>query len=238
MDLSKYQELSGVSVSSAKSGFYTAQINRCLSMLETMLGFTLTAAEANTNLYNELGKTQTECSCSSVSTEDLLDPDLVVGSYRLYRFNRDDLFLFTDPFKAVNQVKLVVRKPATDGFITVRTFDPDMLRVNLGRDGIGKYIERCIDCVCVCDCDDCVQLAVDADWIWGTEDTLPDDLLYVLVDMVTHYTDAKRNIKSESITTHSYSKFDNTAPELLPTNLAVIKKYAGPNGSVTVRPSW
>ncbi len=236
MDLSKYQELTGINVSAGRSQYVQAQINRCVSMLETMLGFTLNPDNVNDNLYNEVGKARSECACPSVAIEDLDDPDDVVDGYRLFPYNSVDTYLHVDPFTKVNAVKLVFIKQGADADgVTLRTFDDERVRVHLGRDGVGKYIELCKDCFCECGCQDCVQLAVDADWLPSGD--LPDDLLYVLADMVTFYSDRKRNVKSESITTHSYTKFDNKPPELEPQNLAIIQRYAGPLGSATSEPT-
>lgn len=238
LDLSKYQELTGLTVSSGKAAFVQAQINRTRTMLETLLGFTLTPDDANTNLYNELGKSRDSCACPNVAiNEDSLDdPDEIVGSYRLFPYNSLDQFLHIDPFSAVHAVKLVYVKQGVDNEgITLKTFTDDQIRLQIGRDGIGKYLEVCRTCWCDCNCDGCVQLAVDADWLWATE--VPDELLYVQADMVQYYGDPKRNVRSESITTHSYTKFDNTPPQALPDNLSVIKKYAGPNGTATVMPT-
>lgn len=236
MDLSAYKQLSGVTVSAARSQFVAAQINRCKAMLETMLGYTLSPESVTKNLYNELGKASRECACPDVDIEDLQDPDEVVGAYRLYEYNVLDEFFHIDPFKTINKVKLVYVKPNGDG-ITLKTFDDDEIRSDIGRDGIGKYLEHCRHCLCVCECTNCVQLAVDADWFWGENDNIPDDLLYVLADMVTWYSNPRKDIKSESITTHSYTKFDQVAPEKEPSNMAVIQKYAGPYGTVTITPT-
>lgn len=237
MDLSTYQTLTGITVSSSQTAFVTAQIARTRAMLETMLGFTLDPSKVNTNLYNELGKTANECACPSVDTVDLQDPDAVVTAYRLYRYNSLDQYFHTDPFTKLNKVKLVYIKPgATPNGVTFKTFDNDEIRSQFGRKNFAKYIEHCIDCLCTCDCDDCVQLAVDADWVWPDSGDIPLDLQYVWTDMVTWYSNSKKDIKSESIDTHSYTKFDRVAPELEPQNLAVIKKYAGPYGSVAVMP--
>ena len=240
MDLSRYEQLTGKKVSSGRASIVQAQINRCQSMLETMLGFTLNPELASTNLYNELGKTSDDCACPSVAIneENLADPDTVQGGYRLFPYNNLDKFLHVDPYSKVYKVKLVyVRAGGANEGITLKEFDTDQVRQQIGRDGIGKYLEVCRNCWCECDCDGCVQLAVDAEWLWTTPEEIPDELFYVLCDMVDYYSDAKRNIKSESITTHSYTKFDNTPPQSLPDNLAVIKKYAGPNGTATVMPT-
>ena len=235
MNLSEYQTLTGITVSSANTAKVTATIARTQAMLETLLGFTLNSENVTENLYTELGKTQQECFCPSVNLENLQDPDAVVGAYRLFRYNELDKYFHIDPFSRVHAVKLVfIKKGSGNNGVTLKTFDTDEVRIQYGREGFAKYIEHCIDCLCSCDCSDCVQLAVDADWLWVDE--LPDDLKYVWADMITYYSDSKSNIKSESIDTHSYTKFDKTAPELEPHNLAVIKKYAGPYGSVSVMP--
>lgn len=240
MDFSTYQQLSGVTVASGQTAFVQAQIDRTQAMLETMLGFTLNPENVTTNLYNELGKTQSECSCPNVDTEVLNDPDVVVGSYRLYKYNELDRYFHVDPFSVLNKVKLVYIRPgdSTDNpqGVTIKTMDVDDIRVEYGREGWAKYIERCRDCLCYCDCKECVQVAVDADWLWTSIDDIPKDLLYVWTDMITYYSDPKRNIKSESITTHSYTKSEVKLPELEPHNLSVIKKYAGQYGSVVAMP--
>jgi hypothetical protein len=205
-------------------------------MLETLLGYTLSSDLVNENLYNELGKSQLDCFCPTVDIQNLDDPDPVVTAYRLYPYNPNDKFLHVDPFTRLNKVKLVYVKPG-DGAngVTIRTFEDDEIRVSVGRDGIAKYIERCERCYCECQCQDCVQLAVDADWLWPDGDW-PTDLQYLLADMVTYYADPKRDIRSESITTHSYTLNARTAPERDPANAAVLRKYAGPYGSAVVLP--
>lgn len=235
MDLSKYEELTGITVSSQDIATVEAQIRRTQAMLETMLGFTLDPTKTNTNIYNEVGKATTNCFCPDVNTSNLLPPDPVIGAYRMYRYNKNDVFFFVDPFTAIHSVKLVfVKEGSTNTDITIKTFDVDEIRAQIGRDGIGKYIQHCVSCLCTCACDDCVQLAVDADWLF--QDELPLDLLYVWADMITYQVDCKKDIKSESVTGHSYTKFDRVLPEAMPENLAVIKRYAGPYGTAAVQP--
>jgi len=235
MTLGEYQTLTGTTVASGDVARVTATIARTQAILETLLGFTLDPTTATTNLYNELGKTTQECACPSVDSE-LQNPDAVVGAYRLYRFNENDQYFHIDPFSKINAVKLVfIRDGDTPNGITLKTYDWADLRINYGRNGFAKYIEHCTDCLCSCSCTDCVQLAVDAEWLWTDE--LPTDLQYLWADMVTWYSNPKnKGIKSESIDTHSYTRFDNTPPENEPSNLAVLKRYAGPYGSVAVMP--
>lgn len=238
MTLEEYQTLTGITVPSSKTALVTATINRTQSLLETLLGFTLGQSQVTENLYNELGKTSQECFCPSVNLENLQAPDEVVGAYRLFRYNELDKYFHIDPFSKLNAVKLVfVKEGDGNNGVTLKTFDWDDIRVQVGRDGVGKYIEHCLDCLCECSCSDCVQLAVDADWLWPEGEDLPTDLQYLWADMITWYSDPKnKGIKSESIDTHSYTRFDNKPPELEAQNLAVIKKYAGPYGSVSGMP--
>lgn len=235
MNLEKYEELTGITVPESEEAAYEAQIRRTQRMLETMLGFTLDPSKTNTNFYNELGKSKSDCFCPDVDTSNLLPPDPVIGAYRLFRYNKHDRYFFVDPFTNIHSVKLVfIKEGSVDTDITIKTFDEDEIRAQIGRDGIGKYIQHCETCLCSCECNDCVQLAVDADWLF--QDDIPEDLLYVWADMITYQVDCKKDIKSEAITGHSYTKFDRVAPETEPQNLAVIKRYAGPYGSVMVLP--
>lgn len=238
MNLDKYKKLTGIVVPDSESAVVEAQIRRAKRKLESMLGFTLDRDKTNTNIYNELGKSKKDCFCLNVdTTEDLLEPDEVQGSYRLFRYNQNDTYFFVDPFKTVYNVKLVrVRGGDENGDgVTIKTFSNDKIRSQVGRDGISKYIQQCKDCICDCGCEgNCVQLAVDADWIF--QDCIPDDLAYIWADMVTYYSDCKKDIKSESISGHSYTKRDIISPEESRVNISIIQRYAGPYGSVSLIP--
>jgi len=239
VNLQKYTELTGIEVPSSKEASVKAHIRRTQAKLESMLGFTLDSRKTNTNIYNELGKTKTELSCLNVETSDLLPADEVIGSYRLYRFNSADEFLHIDPFVNINKVKLVHIK--TGDFdeasgVTLKTFEDNEVYAQIGRDGIGKYILRHPQLFCGCSHNHKheVQLAVDANWMF--EGCLPLDLQYVWADMVEYYSNPKSRIRSESIEGHSYTKSEIVAPETEKENLAIIRKYAGPYGSVSVMP--
>ena len=228
MDIKKYTELTGKTVSDSEKAVFNANIRRTKAMLETLLGFTLSPK----NLYNELGKSQIDCTCLNVGTSNLLPADEEEGIYKLFTYNKHDKYFHVDPFKQVYSVKLVYVKNDTD-FITVKTFKN--AKAQLGRDGIGNYIEKCLECLCDCDCQDCVQLAVDADWL----DCYPDDLLYLWCDMIDYQIDCTKDLKSQNVEGHSWTKTDTAilAPELLPNNILLLKRYAGPYGSVAVMPT-
>lgn len=239
MDLAKYQELTGTVVDDESIALVNAQIRRTRTVLENMLGFSLLKSKASENQYEEKGKATTDCIFQGLLTDiddlTLAAPDGVVGAYRLFPYNRADHYFSVDPYVTLHAVKLVFIKMGDEpNGITHKTFDDGKVRVH--KEGvISKYIERCKECLCSCACDNCVQIAVDADWL--NESCLPEDLLYIWADMVTYYTDCKRDIKSETLGTHSYTKETSVSPEEDSLNIAIIKKYAGPNGSVVVTPT-
>lgn len=225
MNLSTYQKLTGITVPDNQKTLVEAQIRRTQKILEGLLGFTLNPKKVEENLYNEQGKTTSECACPDVEPEELDEPDAVVGAYRLYPYNEKDQYFHIDPFTEVHAVKLVWNN------ITIKTFDPEEFRVDFMGEW-GKYVENCQNRICVCKCTDCVQLAVDADW---KNFCKHNELMYIWADMVTYYADCKKDVRQESIGSHSYTKFDkdNAEPEMEINNRAILKKYAGPYGSLT-----
>lgn len=253
MDLASYQSITGITVASADETRVTAEIARSRRKLEGMLGYTLDSAQRETNLYNELGKTDSDYSCPIVNLDNLLAPDAVQGAYRLYNFNPLDVYQHVDPFTQLYSVKLVyVKQGASPNGVTIKTFDDEYIRshhsVNWSKyiqDFRGLLPQSNINFSWLCSCNQRhhYQLAVDAEW--GFTD-IPDDLLDVWADMVTYYANDSRNLKSEDILTHSYTKFDSdeyttaqgtvkvsVGPHEIPRNRAIIQKYAGPRGFVT-----
>ena len=233
MDLKKYEELTGIIIPANKQTYYEAQIKRVQSKLESILGFTLKAS----HIYNELGKSQVECICPDIpQSSSLLPPDEVKGIIKIFPYNYKDKKLHIDPFLDVYNVKLV-RVTEDREFITLKTFEH--FTKHYMSQGIGKYIEKCSTCFCDCDCKDCVQLAVDANWVDFTDEDsdLPDDLLYLWCDMINYYADPTKDIKSESVDGHSWSKGDMTAPEEQIEGKLLLQRYAGPYGSITRIPT-
>jgi hypothetical protein len=233
VNLEQYQNLTGMEVSETDAPRVKAQIKRAISTLEGMLGYTLDPEQTQKNIYNEVGKAKSDfLSWPNVETSKLLPPDDVVGAYRLYRYNPNDRYLAVDPFVNIHAVKLVYIRTGYDdeSHITFKTFAPDEVRAQITRDGFGKYIEKVSHYICSVHDIQHVQLAVDADWMF--EECAPDEILWIAVDMVQAKLDPRNNIKAESIEGHSYSKFEKVAPELEPENIATLKKYAGPYGSI------
>lgn len=236
MDIEKYEELTGLTVASSEQNAVLAQIRRTRTLLENMLGYSLLKNKAGINQYEEKGKTTVDCVfrwnglIDTYDTITLSDPDEVQGSYRLFRYNQNDQYLEVDPFTKLYAVKLVFIKLGDEpNGITHKTFTNGVVRVQK-TNGISKYIERCKECLCTCTCSECLQLAVDADWL--SESCLPDELQYLWADMVQYYTDSKRDLKSETLGPHSWTKSNVSRPEELSESINIIKKYAGPNGSV------
>lgn len=247
MDLSKYESLTGVTVPDSRVVYMTAQLKRAQTKLEAMLGFTLDPTKVKTNIYKELGKTTIETACPDVDTQSLDPADAVIGAYRLYEYNELDRFFQLDPFKEIHKMKLVfLRQGDAPNGITTVTFDDDHVKQQMTNDGFGKYVERTWNRWQGLRCPyGSYMLAVDADWLWdGTDDQVPDDLLYVAADMTDYYSDPKRFLQQEKITSHEYRQFERTAPELQPENVSIIKRYAGPYGSASpqpttgARPNW
>lgn len=234
MDIEKYQALTGITLDSSELAFTTAQIRKTRTTLENMLGFSLLKSKAGENQYVEEGKATVDCifrgTIWDIDDLELTAPDEVQGSYRLFTYRKADQLFAVDPFTTLYKVKLVFIKAGEEpNGITHKTFEDGRMRVH--REGsITKYIERCKECLCSCYCDTCVQLAVDANWL--NEDCLPEDLMYIWADMVTFSSDQKGDIKSETLGTHRYEKFERERPEFLSENMKIIQKYAGPNGSV------
>lgn len=249
MNLADYQELTGLSVVSKRASAMQASIDRAQTLLEDMVGFTLDSDETTKNLYNETGKLQSQAwlGCDYLDSATLDPPDSVVGAYRLFDFNINDLHTPLDPLSAVHAVKLVI------GTITVATFKATHYSIKLERGGWGKYLDIrgywtlgtglgsaftsggawAFNFNCTCGRHQ-VRLAVDADWLWPEE--MPKDLAFVLADMATYYADGSRNVRSESVGTRSYTKDNVKPPQELPANAAIIARYAGANGTAARMP--
>jgi hypothetical protein len=222
MDISRYSELSGITFSDINR--LTSVINKSQIILESMLGYSLDSDKRLDNQYIERGKTPTECPCPDINEDTLIDPDDVEFAYRLYGYNPKDKYLLIDPASEIHAVKLV------RGDITLKTLDPNEYREDYRFEFV-KYLEQIKKwCGCRIKCD-CVQLAVDADWLWE-EGQIPDDLLYVWAEIVTYNLDEKRDIRSEVLGTHSYTRFDKPEPQFIDSNLKIIKKYMGGNGAI------
>lgn len=163
--------------------------------------------------------------------EDLLGYSLsptTGSSIRIFPYHKHDNYLLIDPASSITTVRLI----RGDEEIEVLELDDDYHIYE--KNGYIKYLTRCYDdrwCICRDYCRSCAQLEVTGVWLWP-EDGIPEDLLYVWADMVTYNGDCKNNIKSETLGTHSYTKFSREDPLTETNNQAIILKYAGGNGSI------
>jgi hypothetical protein len=227
MTIEEYENITGTTVPESREAFVSAQLARAQSILEDMLGFTLDSNLVNENQYDEEGKTRSECPNPEDVDLSQLDPaDPVVFAYRLFPYHKDDEYLSIDPATQIHAVKLV------NGNVTYRTFDPSEYVVDR-KNGLIRFLRKLPKCWYRCDCEcncNALQLAVDADWLWPEE--IPLDLQLALADIATYYSNPKKGVKSETLGTHSYSLFSDIDPVTTQGILSVVKKYAGPNGSI------
>ncbi|RDH76347.1 hypothetical protein DVS77_21575 [Mycolicibacterium moriokaense] len=87
---------------------------------------------------------------------------------------------------------------------------------------LSRHVCRLTGCICQ---DGFVQVAVDAKWAF---DDLPLELAQIWADSIANGLDDKSNVKSESLGSHSYTKFDKGDPFVIYSD--VIAAFAGPNG--------
>lgn len=200
-----------------------------LNAIEKAVGYPLDPSDWE-NMYLEIGKTRDDCACPDVDAE-LDDPDDFDAEedhpYRLFNWYSSDRFIPIDPATAIDTVKLV-----RDG-ITYKTFEADEFRVQWvnGNPKYTKYLrltEHCWNSLPECWRDMDVQVAVQATWM---------DLQAELADLSTLMTawdeNDKQNIQSESLGSHSYSKFSDGNPATV--HATTLQKWAGPNGSAKRR---
>lgn len=212
MDLDKYKEL--VPDTTLTDAQINAAIVKTQAMLEELLGFTLTTSDVNDNEY----------------------PDLVpTRAYRILPINKKDEAHRIDPCTEIYHIYLLLE----DG--TTELVNPDYYQAIADR-GVISYISFntglwngstiTLPCNCVLYCNH-VSLLVDANWLWQSANDVPAGFYLVWADMITFYANPKEDIKSETLGSHSYTKFDRSddLPEQDPFNASIIRRYAGPRGS-------
>lgn len=248
MDQKTFTNLTGVILTDSQVARFGSLVEACGQKLEDLLGWPLDPSDWG-NQYLEIGKTKCEWwTCPSVDTPDLDDPDPVVGRTRLYTWRPSDPYLFVDPALKIHKVKLVKNG------ITYRTFEVNdySLRLMNGRSTYGRYIEFA-DCLyrwldlwyynpdilalvvaSRAPDGDYLQVAIDADWAFPEDDennlTLPLPLQMAWADFIAYRIDLKRDVKSESVLSHSYTRNVTPDPEMV--HADEIRKYAGPKGTM------
>lgn len=245
MTISDYQTLSGTTVSDADQTRIKAVIRRCEAKLETLLGYSLSRQKT----WTELGKVQYDgldpfpsLPVSDDVLDNLLAPDDQTGDYQLFNFDEQDKHIKINPAKEVYHAK-VVMPIDEDEFITI--YDLDNATPYLNSIGIVTAITRYRSWFAWTWWNSLLiaqrsklNLAIDAEYIDVCDVNRYPDLAYLLVDMVTYYSDPGYsllgNILAETIDSHSYRRgtttasFTSTAPEEQDPAKRVIAKYAGP----------
>lgn len=249
MDLVKYEELTGKTVSESDKSRVKAVIRRTTAKLESALGYSLSDSK---NIYKEeIGKLQFQGGYPYYpwNPETLVPADEVEGDYRLFYYNPVDPYIKIDPARNIYHVKLVLAQNE-DEFVTVmdlKSFNSKNARkfskfiqkeqgwfnwtwFNWFTNQLGQGTG--------------LLIAVDADWL--TCKNMPDDLAYLWSDMVDYYADENYSVsgslKSESVTGHSWTranagggKGEDLSPQQSDEGTKVLSQYAGPNGTAVTR---
>lgn len=224
----EFEALTGFPVTTENADRFEILSDAAVSELEQLLGWPLNP-ETWDNQYIEIGKSRNEWSCPSADSDDLDDPDEVEGKYRLFTAHVGDTYLAIDPAEEIHAVKVV------QNGVTCKHYEDDEFKPKIINGAVQtvKYIELGKPFgVCGCDVvDDLLHIAVDADWAYS--EGIPFDLKKVLAAIILEGMDVKRDVKSESVISHSYTKFDRS--DYRKTYQTTLQRYAGPNGIVKRR---
>jgi len=248
MDQSTFYGLTGIPLTPQQQAIFGSIAQMAGEQLSEALGWPLNPQDWD-NQYTELGKLPEPESWDfdwdwDIDLDNLDPPDEVVGQLRQYRWDEDDRYLSIDPAVKINAVKLAWNN------VTVLTLNPQHYRfqwVN-GPQGYGKYIEKrpwtlltkwllflwapMPELMFGME-HQFVQLVVDADW--GFANGLPIMLQRAWAEQIAYELDLKRDIKSETMLGHSYSKDARVAPVVK--YASTLQKYAGPN-STAIKPGY
>lgn len=236
MDEETFTDLTGITLDQSESDRFDTILAVATKELERMLGYPLDPSDWS-NLYNETGKTTSDCPCPDVDTDALDPPDALPAGhkYRLFDWHPTDRYLHIDPNTAVHAVKLV------NNSVTYKTFnDEDNENEYLVKweNGSPKYTRYLDLANCGWNWKPCwrsmeyVQLAVDATWAWTT---VPDELNMIWADMIaTGFERPNPNLQSETRGSHSYTLREGTGTtQDLVSRYPVLSELAGPNGLAT-----
>ena len=245
MTIAEYQELTGITVSTADEPRVKAAIRKAEVKLGSLLGYSLSRQQT----WTELGKVQFNGLVPFPSlpvSEDTLDnlsaPDEQTGNIQLFNFDELDKHIRINPAKQIHRAKIVL--PVNrDEFITI--YDLENATPYLNSASLVVAISRYStwytwtwwNSLLWADRQN-LMIAVDADYVNVCDANKYPELSYLLADMVTYYADPSYslmgNIRSESIDSHSYSRAstgstpDSAAPEGQASSKMIIEKYAGP----------
>ncbi len=245
MTIAEYQELTGITVSTADEPRVKAAIRKAEVKLGSLLGYSLSKQQT----WTELGKVQynglvpfPSLPVSEETLDNLSAPDEQTGDIQLFNFDELDKHIRINPAKQIHRAKIVL--PVNrDEFITI--YDLENATPYLNSASLVVAISRYStwytwtwwNSLLWADRQN-LMIAVDADYVNVCDANKYPELSYLLADMVTYYADPSYslmgNIRSESIDSHSYSRAstgstpDSAAPEGQSSSKMIIEKYAGP----------
>lgn len=245
MTIAEYQELTGITVSTADEPRVKAAIRKAEVKLGSLLGYSLSKQQT----WTELGKVQynglvpfPSLPVGEETLDNLSAPDEQTGDIQLFNFDELDKHIRINPAKQIHRAKIVL--PVNrDEFITI--YDLENATPYLNSASLVVAISRYStwytwtwwNSLLWADRQN-LMIAVDADYVNVCDANKYPELSYLLADMVTYYADPSYslmgNIRSESIDSHSYSRAstgstpDSAAPEGQSSSKMIIEKYAGP----------
>lgn len=245
MTIAEYQELTGITVSTADETRVKAAIRKAEVKLGSLLGYSLSKQQT----WTELGKVRFDGLLPFPSLpvdeevlDNLLPADDQTGDYQLFNFDELDKHIRINPAKEIYRAKIVL--PVNrDEFITI--YELDNATPYLNSAGLVTAVTRYTtwytwtwwNSLLWADRQS-LMIAVDANYVNVCDANRYPELAFLLADMVTYYSDPNYsimgNIRSESIDSHSYSRAstgktpDEAAPQGQLEAKKLIEKYAGP----------
>lgn len=245
MTIAEYQDLTGITVSTADQPRVKAALRKAEVKLGSLLGYPLTKQQT----WTELGRVQFSGYLPFPSLplgEDVIDNLITLddqqGTYQVFNFDELDKHIRINPAKQIYRAKLVL-PVSRDEFVTVH--DLENVTPYLNNAGLTVAVTRYSswytwpwwNSLLWTDRQN-LMIAVDADYVNVCDANKYPDLAFLLADMVTYYSDphysVMGNIRSETIDSHSYSRAstgkdsDSSTPEAQSSSKKIIEKYAGP----------
>lgn len=220
MDLAqKYSELTGFNINNANQARILAAIEKTQIVLEDLLGYTL---DKNDRLTNQV---------------DGLSPTY---AYRRFPLRHKDTYQQIDPCTSITTIKLYKNGSVED------TLDSDEFTSKIDRGYITKFTlneTKILNYTWYPFHKLVLPTTYEYEWVidanWGfANNQYPDPLLIVWAEFVTYFAKRKKDIRSESLGGHSYTKFEEVAPQKDPINNKILRRYAGPRGTINVNPTF
>jgi hypothetical protein len=160
-----------------------------------------------------------------------LDP-VTLAETRYYDLNVNDPYILLDPYKTITSIEIMKGAEVVDTLVLGDDYS------TYTKNGISKYIQL-ITCMNLqlprypflcCNKPTDYRLKVVGIFEFAT---VPQDISMIWADMITYYVDPNRDLKSQTLGSHSYTRGNMTPPEQDKANTQVTMKYAGSNGMIS-----